>query len=90
LITKDIGPVASFYHCILVDKLPKTRSGKTLRGTIKKIVDGEELTRIPPTIEDASVLTTIQQACQAYGLHKVNIEYRDKLDKVQIDAGYFD
>lgn len=59
LIRRDIGPVASFYHCIMVDKLPKTRSGKTLRGTLKKIVDMEPITKIPPTIEDASVLDKI-------------------------------
>jgi propionyl-CoA synthetase len=40
IVRKEIGPVASFNNCILVDKLPKTRSGKILRGTIKKIVDG--------------------------------------------------
>jgi len=64
-----VGPVASFYHCLKVDKLPKTRSGKTLRGiiekkfikninlgTIKKLVDGKKLDKIPPTIDDASSL----------------------------------
>jgi len=40
----------------VVDKLPKTRSGKTLRAILKKMVDLEEITRIPPTIEDIHVL----------------------------------
>jgi len=65
-----IGPVASFNNCILVDKLPKTRSGKILRGTIKKIVDGKVLDKIPPTIDDASVIPKIQADIENYGLLK--------------------
>jgi propionyl-CoA synthetase len=42
LIRSEIGPVASFQHALVVERLPKTRSGKVLRGTLKKIVDGEE------------------------------------------------
>lgn len=41
LIRKDIGPVAAFRNVIVVEKLPKTRSGKVLRGTMKKIIDGD-------------------------------------------------
>lgn len=59
VVRKEIGPVASFNNCLIVDKLPKTRSGKVLRATIKKIVDGETLQKIPPTIDDASAITTI-------------------------------
>jgi propionyl-CoA synthetase len=55
LVRERVGPVASFKTVAIVDALSKTRSGKTLRGTIRKIADGEKWT-VPPTIEDATVL----------------------------------
>jgi len=58
LVREKIGPVASFKVATVVNRLPKTRSGKIVRGTIKKIADGVEY-RIPPTIEDATVLDEI-------------------------------
>ena len=51
---------------ILVDCLPKTRSGKILRGTMRKIADGESY-RIPPTIDDPAVLPEIEDAVQTIG-----------------------
>lgn len=54
-VRSDIGPVASFKRVYPVDQLPKTRSGKILRRTIRQIADGETL-ELPATIEDASVL----------------------------------
>lgn len=59
LVREKIGPVASFKLATVVNRLPKTRSGKIVRGTIKKIADGTEY-RIPPTIEDATVLDEIK------------------------------
>jgi propionyl-CoA synthetase len=67
LVREKIGPVASFKIAIVVNRLPKTRSGKILRGTIKKIADGETWT-IPATIEDASVLDDIAAALKARGI----------------------
>ncbi len=58
LVRDKIGPVASFKMATVVNRLPKTRSGKIVRGTIKKIADGTDY-RIPPTIEDATVLDEI-------------------------------
>jgi propionyl-CoA synthetase len=55
LVRERVGPVASLKTVAIVDALPKTRSGKTLRSTIRKIADGEEWS-VPPTIEDAGVL----------------------------------
>jgi propionyl-CoA synthetase len=55
LVRERVGPVASFKTVAIVDALPKTRSGKTLRATIRKIADGERWS-VPPTIEDATVL----------------------------------
>src|SRR5260221_3025809 len=58
LVREKIGPVAAFKLAITVARLPKTRSGKILRGTIKKIADGEPWT-MPATIEDPKVLDEI-------------------------------
>jgi len=66
LVREKIGPVASFKVATVVNRLPKTRSGKIVRGTIKKIADGVEY-RIPPTIEDATVLDEIEANLNAIG-----------------------
>jgi propionyl-CoA synthetase len=49
-----------------MDKLPKTRSGKILRGTIRKICNGVQLTVIPPTIDDAEAIPKVQAATDAW------------------------
>lgn len=59
LVRDRIGPVAAFKDARVVLRLPKTRSGKILRGTIRKIADGEEATP-PPTIDDPAVLDEIR------------------------------
>src|SRR5258705_308930 len=61
LVRDKLGPVAAFKLAITVARLPKTRSGKILRGTIKKIADGEPWT-MPATIEDPKVLDEISAA----------------------------
>jgi propionyl-CoA synthetase len=66
LVREKIGPVASFKVATVVNRLPKTRSGKIVRGTIKKMADGVEY-RIPPTIEDASVIDEIEANLNALG-----------------------
>jgi len=58
LVREKIGPVAAFKLAITVPRLPKTRSGKILRGTMKKIADGETW-NMPATIEDPKVLDEI-------------------------------
>ncbi len=55
MVRDQIGPIASFHEARVVAALPKTRSGKTLRGTISKMASGEPW-RVPGTIEDAAVL----------------------------------
>ena len=67
LIREKIGPVASFRLAITVARLPKTRSGKILRGTIKKIADGESWT-MPATIDDPVVLDEIGSALKGKGV----------------------
>jgi propionyl-CoA synthetase len=69
LVRDRIGPVAAFKLAIVVPRLPKTRSGKILRGTMKKIADGEAFA-IPATIEDPAVLDEIRTALAAHGLAK--------------------
>jgi propionyl-CoA synthetase len=67
LIREKIGPVAAFKLVITVARLPKTRSGKILRGTIKKIADGESWT-MPATIDDPAVLDEIRSALKGRGV----------------------
>ena len=67
LVREKIGPVAAFKLAIIVGRLPKTRSGKILRGTIKKIADGESWT-MPATIEDPKALDEIAAALKEKGL----------------------
>jgi len=66
LVREKIGPVAAFRHAVVVDRLPKTRSGKILRATMVKIADGEAYT-MPATIDDPAILDEIAQALRALG-----------------------
>jgi len=67
LVRDKIGPVASFKLAITVARLPKTRSGKILRGTMKKIADGEPWT-MPATIDDPAILDEIGTALKGKGV----------------------
>jgi propionyl-CoA synthetase len=67
LVRDKIGPVAAFKLAITVARLPKTRSGKILRGTIKKIADGEPWT-MPATIDDPAILDEIGNALMGHGV----------------------
>ena len=67
LIREKIGPVAAFKLAIAVGRLPKTRSGKILRGTMKKIADGEPWT-MPATIDDPAILDEIATALKGKGV----------------------
>jgi propionyl-CoA synthetase len=67
LVRDKIGPVAAFKLAIVVARLPKTRSGKILRGTMKKIADGETWT-MPATIDDPAILEEIGAVLQGKGL----------------------
>jgi propionyl-CoA synthetase len=64
LVRDRIGPVAAFKEARVVPRLPKTRSGKILRGTIRKIADGERYT-VPPTIDDPAILEEIGDVLKA-------------------------
>ena len=58
MIRHEIGPVASFKICHIVNHLPKTRSGKYLRNVVRKIYNGEEYV-VPSTVEDIEVVHEI-------------------------------
>jgi propionyl-CoA synthetase len=69
LMRNRIGPVADFKRALVVDRLPKTRSGKILRSTIAKIADGTPW-KMPATIDDPTILDEIRIALQSFGLAK--------------------
>ena len=73
LIREEIGPVASFKLVGIVDVLPKTRSGKILRGTMKKIADGEEY-KVPATIDDPQTLQHIKEVLKSLGYAKKTLD----------------
>jgi propionyl-CoA synthetase len=66
MVRERIGPVAAFKKAVVVGRLPKTRSGKILRGTMRKIADNEEY-RVPATIEDPLTLDEVRDAMQSIG-----------------------
>ncbi|SPF77889.1 propionate-CoA ligase PrpE [Pseudoprimorskyibacter insulae] len=66
LVRDKIGPVAAFKLAVVVDRLPKTRSGKILRATMVKIADNEEF-KMPATIDDPAILDEIREALQTIG-----------------------
>ncbi len=68
-VRQQIGPVAGFKTALVVKRLPKTRSGKILRGTMKRIADGLEYTT-PATIDDPLILSEIGEALKAVGYPK--------------------
>lgn len=66
IVRDRVGPVAAFKTAIVVKRLPKTRSGKILRGTIKKIADGESF-KMPATIDDPVILDEIRDDLKRHG-----------------------
>ncbi len=66
MVREQIGPIASFKSVVVVARLPKTRSGKILRGTMRKIADGAEYS-MPSTIDDPATLGEIEEALKTIG-----------------------
>ena len=66
MMREAIGPVAAYKTTMIVDRLPKTRSGKILRGTMRKIADSAEY-KMPATIDDPAILDEITEALKAAG-----------------------
>jgi len=70
MVREQLGPIASFKSAVIVDGLPKTRSGKILRGTMRSIADGKTY-RVPSTIDDPATLGEIEVAVQTIGYGKI-------------------
>ncbi len=66
MVREQIGPVAAFKQAAVVARLPKTRSGKILRGTMQKIADQQEF-KVPATIDDPAILGEIEAALAKLG-----------------------
>ncbi len=66
-VREEIGPVAAFKLALTVPRLPKTRSGKILRATMKRIADDEPWT-MPATIDDATALDEIGESVKGRGI----------------------
>ena len=69
LVRDQIGPVVAFKQAVVVDRLPKTRSGKILRGIMVKIADNQDY-KMPATIDDPAILDEIKQAFRSIGYAK--------------------
>ncbi|MGD8333451.1 MAG: propionyl-CoA synthetase, partial [Desulfobacterales bacterium] len=69
MVRERIGPVASFKTATVVKRLPKTRSGKILRGTIQKIADNTPY-KVPATIDDPTILDEMEEALTGIGYAK--------------------
>ena len=69
LVRETIGPVAAFKQAAVVARLPKTRSGKVLRGTVQKMADGDTY-KMPATIDDPQILDEIRQDLERLGYPK--------------------
>lgn len=75
LIRSEIGPIACYKATAVVARLPKTRSGKILRATMRKIADGQDY-KVPSTIDDTAILGEIEEALKGIGYAK---KYKDPL-----------
>jgi propionyl-CoA synthetase len=75
LVRERIGPLVSFKTAVVVGRLPKTRSGKILRGTMRRIADDQQYS-VPPTIDDPKILDEITEALHqvGYGNAFANVE----------------
>ena len=69
MMREQIGPVAAFKLAVVVQRLPKTRSGKILRATMVKIADNQDF-KMPATIDDPAILDEIKVALQTIGYAK--------------------
>ena len=69
MVREKVGPVAAFKTAIVIKRLPKTRSGKILRGTVRKIADNEPY-KMPATIDDPAILDEIKADLKKHNILK--------------------
>jgi propionyl-CoA synthetase len=72
MIREEIGAIACFKQAVIVKRLPKTRSGKILRGTMRKIADSKKYS-VPSTIDDPAILDEVKEALKKMGYAKENV-----------------
>ncbi|UCE71340.1 MAG: propionyl-CoA synthetase [Nitrospiraceae bacterium] len=72
MIRGEIGAIACFKQAVIVKRLPKTRSGKILRGTMRKIADSKKYS-VPSTIDDPAILDEVKEALKKMGYAKENV-----------------
>ena len=70
-VRQDIGAFANFKRVVVVERLPKTRSGKILRKTIRQIADGLS-PAVPPTIDDPLILEEVTEVLRRAGIGEVS------------------
>jgi propionyl-CoA synthetase len=87
LVRDKVGPVAAFKLAVTVARLPKTRSGKILRGTMKKIADGDAWA-MPATIDDPAILDEIGAALQGRGVGRdqADVSLASRFDSTPISC----
>lgn len=73
MMRESVGPVAAFKQAVIVERLPKTRSGKVLRNTMRKIADGQSY-NMPPTIDDPVILEEITESLGTLGYARRDAE----------------
>jgi propionyl-CoA synthetase len=71
LVRESIGPVAAFKQAVIIDKLPKTRSGKIARNTLKSLINNQPF-KAPVTLEDSSVFDNIIKTLKTNGYHDIS------------------
>ena len=69
MVREQLGAIASFKKAVVVDRLAKTRSGKILRSTMRRIADGESY-KVPSTIDDPAILPEVEAAVSSMGYGK--------------------
>ena len=85
MVRDKIGAVAAFKKCVVVDRLPKTRSGKILRGTMQAIADCKEY-KMPATIDDPGILPEIDERI---AVHRVFFSSLSPHDAQEMKTGCF-
>ncbi|HEY3346470.1 MAG TPA: propionyl-CoA synthetase [Nitrospirota bacterium] len=83
MVRDEIGPIACFRDLVVVKRLPKTRSGKVLRGTLRKVADGLEYT-VPSTIDDPEVLDEVKARLVEIGYAKHIVSEDDLFDSEEL------
>ena len=66
MVREQLGAVASFKKAVVLNRLPKIRSGKILRGTMRRIADGVSY-KVPSTIDDPAILPEVEEAVKTIG-----------------------